>query len=185
MADLVETLSRVLLDTSETLLREQGACPRPQVHVVAEDMEQPYVGFVTCRLFYRGADAAAALANLGLFPSVFRATRLLVVWEDCDLRTALELPGESFPTGVVILDAGLDRHTLNWHPFDIEIGGTSPHGIPTVVPHWGTPARYENVRLLAPIEELLRLWREFRTEDIQETVTELQEAGYEFSMVKR
>ena len=185
MADLVETLSHVILESSEALLRDHGACPRPQVHILAEDMDQPYVGFVTCRLFYRGADAASALAGLGLFPSVLMATRLLVVWEDCDLRTALELPGGPFPTGVVILDAGHDQHALNWHPFDIEVGGTSPHGIPTVTPHWGTPSRYEDVQLLAPIEELLTVWREFRHEDIQETAIKLQEAGYEFSMIKR
>lgn len=185
MADLVESLSNIILTSSEALLREHGACPRPQVHILAEDMDQPYVGFVTCRLFHRGVDAASALANLGLFPSVLMATRLLVVWEDCDLRTALELPGESFPTGVVVLDAGLDQHTLNWHPFDIEVGGTSPYGIPTVNPHWGAPARYENVQLLAPIAELLQVWREFRNEDIQETAIKLQEAGYEFTMMKR
>ncbi|MFD5025791.1 hypothetical protein [Streptomyces sp. NPDC058373] len=185
MADLVETLSNVILESSEAVLRAHGACPRPQVHILAEDMDQPYVGFVTCRLFYRGADAASALAGLGLFPSVLMATRLLVVWEDCDLRTALELPGDSFATGMVILDAGLDQHTLNWHPFDVEVGGTSPHGIPTVIPHWGTPARYEKVQLLAPVAELLEVWREFRHEDIQETAIKLQEAGYEFDMVTR
>ncbi|MBQ0829385.1 hypothetical protein [Streptomyces tagetis] len=185
MADLVETLSDVILKSSETVLRTHGACPRPQVHILAEDMDQPYVGFVTCRLFYRGADAASALAGLGLFPSVLMATRVLVVWEDCDLRTALESPGDSFATGVVILDAGLDEHTLNWHPFDVEVGGTSPHGIPTVIPRWGTTAHYKNVRLPAPVAELLGVWREFRQEDIQETAIRLQEAGYEFDMVTR
>ncbi|MEY9487745.1 hypothetical protein RKD26_003539 [Streptomyces calvus] len=185
MPDLVETLIDVVLETSDELLRSHGACPRPQVQILAEDMDQPYVGFVTCRPFYRGEDAASALADLGLFPSVLMATRLLVVWEDCDLRTALQLPGESFDTGVVILDASLETHTLNWYPFDVEVGDAGPHGIPTVVPHWRTPARFENVQLLAPIAELLEIWREFRHEDIQETAIELQRAGYEFSMVQR
>ncbi|MFF9206024.1 hypothetical protein ACF1AE_30275 [Streptomyces sp. NPDC014986] len=185
MPDLVGTLSDVVLGTSDELLRSHGACPRPQVHILAEDMEQPYVGFVTCRPFYRGADAASALAGLGLFPSVLMATRLLVVWEERDLRTALELPGGSFGTGVVILDAGLDGHTLNWHPFDIEVGGAGPHGTSTVVPHWRTPARYENAQLLTPVAALLDVWREFRHEDIQETAIGLQQAGYEFDMVKR
>ncbi|MEV5484212.1 MULTISPECIES: hypothetical protein [Streptomyces] len=174
-----------ILKVSESMLRDHGLCLRPQVHILAEDMDQPYVGFVTCRLFYRGRDAADALANLGLLPSVLMATRLVVAWEDCDLRTALELPEEHFATGIVILDAGFDGHTLHWHPFDVEVDGTSPHGIPTVIPHWRTSARYANVPLLAPIEALLETWREFRDEDLQETAIALQQAGYELNMVSR
>ncbi|MET9798711.1 hypothetical protein [Nocardiopsis alba] len=186
MPDLIETLSDMVLETSEELLREHGACLTPQVHILAEDMDQPYVGFISCRPFYRGADAATALAGLGRLPSVLMATRLLVAWEDCDLRTALELPGESFATGMVILDAGTEDHTLYWHPFDIEVGGASPHGIPTVIPHWGARARYENVPLLAPISALLDVWRQFhRDDDIQQTAIELQQAGYGLNMVQR
>ncbi|MEU3612878.1 hypothetical protein ABZ725_11285 [Streptomyces sp. NPDC006872] len=185
MTDLVESLSKVILRASEELLRKTGTYPRPLVHILAEDMDQPYVGFITCRPFYRGADAATALANLGLFPSVLMATRLVVAWEDCDLRTALELPGEPFANGLVILDAGFEGHTLNWHPFDIEVGEVSQHGIPLVIPHWGTPARVEDVQLLAPIAALLETWREFRSDDIQETAIGLQEAGYEFNMIQR
>ncbi|MEV1062784.1 hypothetical protein [Streptomyces sp. NPDC050263] len=185
MTDLVESLSKVVLRAGEELLRKTGTYPRPLVHILAEDMDQPYVGFVTCRLFYRGADAASALADLGLFPSVLMATRLVVSWEDRDLRTALELPGEPFANGLVILDAGFEQHTLHWHPFDVEVGEIGPHGTPLVIPHWGTPARIEDVPLLPPIAELLKTWREFRNEDIQETAIRLQEAGYEFNMVKR
>ncbi|MFF7247640.1 hypothetical protein ACFZBU_27470 [Embleya sp. NPDC008237] len=185
MSEIVEALTDSILHAGEVLLREHGACPRPQVHILAEDMDQPYVGFVTCRPFYRGADAANALAGLGLLPSVLMATRLVVAWEDCDLRTALEMPGEFFATGITVLDARFQEHTLRWYPYDVEWGDPSPYGIPTVVPGWRTPARYENVPLLAPIEALLDVWRTFRDDDIQQTATELQDAGYELTMIKR
>lgn len=184
MTDLVASLSRVILESSETVFRSHGFCPQPQVHFLAEDLQQPYIGSVTCRRFYRGADAASAVADLGLFPSVIGATRLLVVWEDRDLRTALELPDAPSANGVVILDAGIDRHTLNWHPFEAEAGDIGPLGIPTVIPHWGTTARYEDAPVLAPITDLLRIWREFRRDDIRETGHRLEEAGYEFQLIE-
>ncbi|MFE6282706.1 hypothetical protein [Streptomyces sp. NPDC057877] len=185
MTDLVEALSGAIHETAEELMREHGACLRPQVHILAEDMDQPYIGFITCRPFYRGADAATALTGLGLFPSVLMATRLLVAWDDRDLRTGLEMPGEPYANGLVVLDASLEEHTLNWHPYDFEVLGDTPHGLTAIEPLWGTPARFENVSLLAPVAELLSLWREFRHEDIQETAIELQRAGYELDMVSR
>lgn len=161
------------------MLRETGFCPRPQVHMFAEDMNNPYVGYMTCRYFYRGADAAEAIADLGLMPSVLAATRLIVLWEDCDLRTALEMRGESFATGLVVMDAQLDRHTLHWYPFAVEAGELSSFGVPTVIPRWGAPARFEGAELVAPVAMLLRTWREFRRDDIQRTAIDLQKNGYE------
>lgn len=179
MSHIADELPSILVQASEAQLRETGFCPRPQVHILAEDMEKPYVGYVTCRYFYRGADAAEAIADLGLMPSVLAATRLIVLWEDCDLRTALEMRGESFATGLVVMDAQLDRHTLHWYPFSVEVGGESSFGIPTVIPRWGAPARFENAELLAPVTTLLRTWRELRRDDIQQTAIELQKNGYE------
>ncbi|MEE1739826.1 hypothetical protein [Streptomyces sp. BE147] len=173
-----------LLDVSDTLLRDHGMCLPPQVHMVAEDMDKPYVGFVSCRPFYRGADAVTAITDLGQFPSVLMATHLLVAWEDCDMRTALELPGDHFATGIALLDADFEQHTLRWHPYDIEWGPAGESGAPTVIPHWGTPAHYENPPLLAPFQALLDTWRELRNDDIQQTAVRLQQAGYELNMIK-
>ncbi|MFD0316248.1 hypothetical protein [Streptomyces flavalbus] len=185
MTDLVEALSRAILETGEELMREHGACLRPQVHILAEDMDQPYVGFITCRPFYRGADAATALTGLGLFPSVLMATRLLVAWDDRDLRTGLEMPGEPYDRGLVILDATFEDHTLHWHPYDYEVLGDTDYGTTRIKPLWNPPAHYRDVPLLPPISDLLALWKEFRRDDIQETAIELQRAGYEFDMVSR
>ncbi len=181
MPDIGDALPAVLLQASEAELRATGFCPQPQVHILAEDMEHSYIGYVVCRRFYRGADAASAIAGLGLLPSALMATRLIVVWENRDLRTALELPGEGFPTGIAVLDARLGGHILHWHPFDIEVTGTSSHGIPTIIPHWRPPVRYTDVELLVPIAALLEVWREFRNDDLQRMAIDLQEAGYELN----
>jgi hypothetical protein len=180
-SDIVDALSEAILKASEAELRATGLCPRPQVHILAEDMDRPYLGYLVCRDFYRGTDAASAIAALGLLPSVLAATRLLVVWEDRDLRTALELPPGSSTNAIVLLDAHFDRHTLRWHPFDVAVSGTDRHGRPTISLTWRAPARYENVALLEPISALLEVWRELRTDDLQKTAIELQRAGYELN----
>jgi hypothetical protein len=92
MPDIVEDLPAILLDVAAAALRQTGFYPRPQVHMFAEDLASPYIGYIVCRPFYRGEDAVTAIAGLGLLPSVMGLTRLLVVWEDRDLRTALEMP---------------------------------------------------------------------------------------------
>ncbi|MGW4030705.1 hypothetical protein ACWEFL_15520 [Streptomyces sp. NPDC004838] len=183
MKDIAEELPALLLDVSEAVLRETGFYTQPQVHLLAEDLEHAYIAYVVSRSFYRGSDAATAIENLGLLPSVLKATRLIVTWEDSDLRTALEVPGDGFANGMAILDARFDRHTLHWHPFEAEASTPSAHGIPTIIPHWGTPARYEDVELPAPIAGLLRLWREFRDDDVEQTAIQLEEAGYEVNWI--
>jgi hypothetical protein len=52
--DITVELPRILIEASKAELHATGAVPRPQVHMFAEDMSQPYAGFVTCRRFYRG-----------------------------------------------------------------------------------------------------------------------------------
>jgi hypothetical protein len=48
-----------------------------------------------------------------------------------------------------------------------------------------TAARFEDAELVAPIAMLLRIWREFRQDDIQQTAIELQKAGYKLNWVTR
>jgi len=109
---LVDEIESSVVDGADHLLRTAGFCPPPSAHILAEGTDQPYVGFISCRPFYRGADAAAAITDLGPLPSVLAATRLVVNWEDCDLRTALQVPGDTFPTAIVTLDADRTDHTL-------------------------------------------------------------------------
>jgi hypothetical protein len=187
MPNIVEDLPAILLRASEAELRKAGCYPRPQVHMFAVDLEHPYIGYIVSRPFYRGDDAVTAIANLGLLPSVMAVTRLLVLWEDRDLRTALQLPGSAqAATGMAVLDARFDGHTLQWHPFDVEVTGVTRHGaytINTINPRWRTAIRFENVGLLRPIADLLKIWRELRKDDIQTTAIGLQDAGYELNWV--
>jgi hypothetical protein len=180
VSEIADSLIGALLRSSEEALRQIGEIPLPQVHILAEDMKQAYFGYLQCRPFYRGADAASAIATLGYLPAVLAATRLVVLWEDADIRTALELPGEGFARGIVALDARFDGHTLHWHPFDVEVGRPRADGKSAVV-RMRRPEQYEDVELLAPVAELVRIWRESRpgeADDIRRVVAELQEAGY-------
>jgi hypothetical protein len=70
----------------------------------AEDMAQPYIGFVTCRQFYRGEDAVNAIGDLGMLPAVMKMTRLIIPWESSDLATALQQEGGRFPMGLMLVD---------------------------------------------------------------------------------
>src|SRR5690349_1642457 len=111
--------------------------------MLSRHLAQPYLGSVATRLFYRGADAAAAVTALGRLPSLLCATQLVVVWEYADLCTALELPDAAqAPNALVVVDADLDRHMLGWHPFELQVGLVGPSGPPTGTPEWGPAASY-------------------------------------------
>jgi hypothetical protein len=178
MSATIEALHTALVETSGALMKKTGMCPHPQVHILCEDLDRMYLGYVSCRRFFPGADAAEAVTALGLLPSVLKATRLLVLWEDCDLRRALEMPRTAAEKGICVLDARTTGHTLHWHPFDAEAGYEGPAGLPTAIPHWRAPAQHEEARLLPPIAGMLAEWREFRTDDLQETAIGLQKKGY-------
>ena len=51
---------------TDAQLRANGGVMPPTVYILAEDLDQPYVGYLTCRPFYRGADASRATAKLVL-----------------------------------------------------------------------------------------------------------------------
>ncbi|GII87239.1 hypothetical protein Ssi03_52290 [Sphaerisporangium siamense] len=143
-------------------------------------MDPPYVGYISSRGFTPGADGVAAISDLGVLPSVLKATRLLVLWEERYLRVGFGMPVEAFESGVVVLDARFRGHTLHWRPFT-----ATPATTPGRALHlqWGTPARYEDVELPGPVATLLGVWREFRDDDLTHTVIRLQEAGYEVNWV--
>ncbi|MGW1061193.1 hypothetical protein [Micromonospora rubida] len=174
MPDLASRVVSAIIDESETHIQETGQCPRPQVHILAEDMSEPkqYIGYAISRRFYQGADAAAAIANLGRLPAALAATRLFVVWEETDLRKALEMSNPRPAQGLSIVDVRADGNTMLWLPFDAAKLGSR------IVVNWGSPARYENVKLHSPIEDLIKVWRG-PPDDLERTVLGLQEAGYQ------
>jgi hypothetical protein len=167
---LVDAVESGSVDLADAAVRGDGAVPPPAVHLLHKHVRQPYVGSVAARPFQRGADAAAAVTALGLLPSVVLATRVVVVWEYSDLCAALDLPGEPFPLGLVVLDADLMEHVVRWHPFQLR-------GDP-VRPEWGPVVRHPGAQLPAPVAELLALWRELRRQDIAVTRAELEGAGF-------
>jgi hypothetical protein len=172
-------VSRLRLD--QAALAYLSAVPRPQVHMFAEDMENPYIGFVTCRMFYRGHDAITAISNLGVLPSVMKMTRLMVLWENCDLATALDQEQGPFPMGLMLVDAGFGQHTLHRHPFEPVPTGQVADGVPAITLKWEAPQRSEDAPLPDPITRLLRTWRELREDDMQKTAIALKRGGYEIS----
>ena len=90
------------------MLREHGLVQPPTVHMLAEDMDQPYVGFITSRPYYRGSDAEQAITTLGLLPSVLPATALVVTWEHLDMCASVQLTTRDQPS-LAVLDTPLAR----------------------------------------------------------------------------
>jgi hypothetical protein len=157
----------------EGTVSELGVVPPPTLHILAEDLDQPYVGRVVCRPFYRGADAGAAIAGLGELPSVLAATRLVITWEAQDLVVALGGVADPDATALVVLNATLAGHVVHWYPVRMDL---DEHGVVAV--DWGVPAQLHDPPLHAPIADLLSVWREWRDEDIDATARRVQAAGY-------
>jgi hypothetical protein len=154
--------------------------PRPQVHMFVDDLDQPYVGYIETRDFYRGEDAARAISGLGYPPSTLPASRLLMVWEHADLLTALELPAPVHESALAFLDATVDDHRINWYPYTASLGSRSRLDLT-----WGQPRTLQRPTLPAPIAEALAIWRQFIPEDFEAMVATLTQNGYEFTPVTR
>lgn len=186
IAEILDVLARAAVDTAEQVMRELGMYPAPTMHMLCRDMDQPYAAMMTCRPFYRGADAATAVATMGTLPAAVWATHLVVVWEHGDLCTALELPGDATPTGIVVLEATMTEHTVRWHPFRAESGPATTTGMPALLPEWGTPARHPGGTLPGPITRLLEEWRDWtESDDLAVRAAGLEQAGYRIRWAAR
>lgn len=183
---LVDAVESGSVELVEKMLTDSGRVCPPTVHVLSKHLPQRYLGSVATRSFRRGADAGAAVAAMGLLPSVVPATRLVVVWEYSDLCAALDLPGwrdGRYPLGIVVLDADLAEHVVRWHPFRMRTD--APSGPAALIPasarlwpEWGPAARHPGGVLPAPVGELLAVWRELRRGDVAKTRAELEAAGF-------
>jgi hypothetical protein len=181
--ELVAGIEEAARGALEDLLRETGGVHPPTVHILAEDLEQPYVGWLTCRPFYRGADAAAAIAELGELPSVLAATRLVVTWEAQDLNIALEVPPDPENSALVVLDATLTAQVIHWYPLRLRPGTPGERAV--VVAEWGVPVQLRGAPLPGPIAALLAVWRAWRDADLEETVLRLEWAGHRMRWAAR
>jgi len=167
----------------QLLRRTGGVMFPPMVHILAEDMDPPYVGMLRCRWYSQGVDAADAIAELGELPSVLAATRLVVMWEALDLAAALDVPAERDTRVMVALDATLTEQTMHWRPFRLHRGEGRPGD--AVVPEWGESMRRPDPPLPGPVARLLAVWRQWRDEDLGETLTRLETAGHRMRWASR
>lgn len=187
---IVETMMEASRTGMEAALREAGALMRPQVHLLRDELEQPYLGYASSRPFYRGRDVVTALRGLGELGSLTGATRLVIMWEHQDLCVALEEPrAVDEPNAHVALDAHRDGgHVLRWLPFSLHAGPTAQDGFPTVFPEWGEPTWHRDVTLPTAVTALLAMWRVPRgwTSAAQGSVLDqMEERGYTMRWVRR
>jgi hypothetical protein len=132
--DVVGAVERASLAGADASMRHGGFVPEPQMHMIIDDWDQPYVGWVSTRPYYDGLDAVKAINRLGDAPAAIMATRVVMVWEDADLRRSIHGPGE-YMNALVIVQAGLmGEHTLRRHPVTLHIEGVGASGLPEVRP---------------------------------------------------
>jgi hypothetical protein len=181
------TLRSAVIKAADDTFRQLGFCPVPQIHVLAEDMAQPYLGYIHTRPFHQGEDAAKAITELGLFPAAMGATRVLMAWENRDINVAMRTGGEKAPSAVVLAEASMDGHVVHWHPFEVgEIGSVSEHGTRAFVPYWGQATVHAGAALPDPLARALWIWREappFGADEMRDMVRGLQERGHIISWV--
>lgn len=155
---LVDTMKRIALEAAVDTFGT-GYCMAPQVHMFYEP-EDEYVGYVSCRPYYRGQDAQTAIEHLGVIAAAMCATRLLVVWEESDLRTSLYGPANEHPNGVALLEVSLTDHELSWRPFRYLNGyGQAPGMNANFDISWGEPSVQSNVTLMPVVRNLMQAWR--------------------------
>lgn len=181
--ELVDAIERRSVDSADRLLRAHGVAPAPTAFLLSARRKPTYLGHVTARRYTRGADAARAVVDLGLLPSVLQGPRLVVTWEHADLCRALGQAGEQFPAALVVLDATLREHTVRWHPFTPAYGQRTASGAWTIAPEWGEPARVPGAALPPAVAALLALWREQRGGDLDATRAQLERNGFRVSWV--
>jgi len=181
--ELVEGIEAAARHGTDAQLRAGGGVMAPTVHILVEDLDQPYVGYLTCRAFYRGADASRAIAELGELPSVLAATRLVVIYEAQDLMVALEGPVEPDGPALVVLDATFERHTVRRYPLRLRSGGWLRRG--PVAVGWGPVVVQRAPAVPFALARLLMAWRELRSGDLDETVLRLERAGHRMHWTAR
>lgn len=181
---VAEKVIQAAFDAAEKLLRAHGAVPPPAAHLFIEEYSQPYVGSISTRPFRYGADAAAAIARLGLLPSVLLATRVVFIWEHADLLTGLTKPGQNYPHALAAVEATFTTHTMTWRPFTVDLGPPSPHsGLPVCYPRFSAARVLSAPALPQPISDAIATWRQLRMhDDMDATFAVLQAEGYRIDL---
>ncbi len=63
--DVISAVEQACLAGADTSLHAGGFVPAPQVHMLIDAWDQPYVGYVRTRPYRQGVDAVRAIARLG------------------------------------------------------------------------------------------------------------------------
>ena len=181
----VDAVERACLAAADKAMRAGGFVPQPQVHMFVDRWPQPYVGYVLTRPYRQGMDAVKAITRLADAPAAVKATRVVLAWEDADLRTSLNGPGE-YPNGMAIVVASLDgRHSLRWHPVVLRrVGGLGESGLPLVRPEWGASVTVDGATLPPVMAAVLNTWRALEG-DPREVFAALIAGGYPVQAARR
>jgi hypothetical protein len=159
IGEVISAVEQACVAGADASMRHGGFVPEPQVHMLIDDWDQPYVGWVSTRPYRQGGDAVKAITRLADAPAAIMATRVVLVWEDADLRVSLQGPGE-YANGLVVVHAGLmGEHTLRFHPVRLNVEGVAANGLADVRPEWGTPATVHNAVLPPIMAAVLNTWR--------------------------
>ena len=173
------------MQAAEDEIKATGRCLPPRLHVVVDGLDLPYVGFLTCRPFYRGDDAIAAVGMMGVLGSMLGASRLVLTWEHQDMSAALHLPDA--PAGQVVLDAHRHGgHVLRWHPVWIEPATAAAAS--GVAPVWGPVDTVSDAALPPFAGACLATWRqpaEWTGPRLVARLAGLERAGYVMRWVTR
>ena len=157
--DVIDAVERACLVAADEAARAGGFVPQPQVHMLIDRWQQPYVGYVLTRPYRQGLDAVKAITRLGDAPAAVRATRVVLAWEDADLRTSLNGPGD-YPNGMAIVVASLGgQHSVRWHPVVLHVGPPGESGLRSVHPDWGVPVTVDGATLPPVMAAVLNTWR--------------------------
>jgi hypothetical protein len=181
--DLIDAVKRACLVAADKAMRAGGFVPEPQLHMLLDRWEQPYLGYLFTRPYRDGADAVRAITRLGDAAAAARATRVVVAWEHADLHTSVHGGGD-YPNAMAVVVASLaDEHMLHWHPVVLDVG-SDEHGLPSIVPRWGVPVTIERATLPPAIAALLTTWRA-QTGSARVVFAEMLAEGYTIQAVPR
>jgi hypothetical protein len=182
--DMIETVEKACLAAADKAMRAGGFVPEPQVHMLIDRWDQPYVGYVLTRPYRQGLDAVKAITRLGDAPAAARATRVVLAWENADLRTSVHGPGD-YPNGMAVVFASLNgQHTLRWHPVVLQLSPRGEAGLPTVRPDWGIPVTVDGATLPPVMAAVLNTWRALQG-DPRAVFTDLIAEGYTVQVARR
>ena len=182
--DVIDMVERVCLAAADKAMRAGGFVPQPQVHMLIDRWQQPYVGYVLARPYRQGLDAVKAITRRADAPAAVRATRLVLAWEDADLRTSLHGPGD-YPNGMAIVVASLGgQHSLRWHPVVLHVDRAGESRVPSVRPDWGVPVTVDGATLPPVMATVLNTWRALEG-DPRAVFAELIAEGYPVQAARR